>query len=79
MVRLRLLDEVMPEIKKIDPETALTRNAVRQLGISGKIPVLYAGRRRLYNIDALIEFMGNQTAEQQDTSSRIHVVSEKIG
>ncbi len=66
MVRLRLLDEVIPEIKKIDPNTALTRNAVRQLGLSGKVPVVYAGRKRLYNLDALISYLDSPTAAQQE-------------
>lgn len=40
MMRLRLLDQVMPKIKRIDPNTALTRNAARQLG---RVAVLSLG------------------------------------
>ena len=78
MVRLRLLDEVIPEIKKIDPETALTRNAVRQLGLSGKVPVVYAGRRRMYNLDALIDYLGSSMVEQTEQTNGIRVVPERL-
>lgn len=77
MVRLRLLDEVIPEIKKVDPNTALTRNAVRQLGLSGKIPVVYAGRRRLYNLDALIAFL-DSTAVEPEQIAGIRALPERL-
>ena len=79
MVRLRLLDEVIPEIKKIDPDTALTRNAIRQLGLSGKVPVVYAGRKRMYNLDALLDYLGSSTKEQTKPYNEIRQVSERLG
>lgn len=78
MVRLRLLDEVIPEIKKIDPDTALTRNAIRQLGLSGRVPVVMCGNRRLYNLDALLTYLGNPAAEQPEQINEIRAIPEKI-
>ncbi|MVB11339.1 hypothetical protein CAFE_20520 [Caprobacter fermentans] len=78
MVRLRLLDEVIPEIKKIDPDTALTRNAVRQLGLSGKVPVVMAGRKRMYNLDALLTYLGSPGVEQPEQVNGIRAVPERL-
>lgn len=79
MVRLRLLDEVIPEIKKLDPETAITRNAIRQLGLSGMVPVVMCGKRRLYNLDALLEYLAKPQHERQDRYNEIRQVSERLG
>jgi len=78
LVRLRLLDEVIPEIKKVDPDTALTKNAVRQMGISGIVPTVSAGRKRLYNLDALLEYLSNPSQVQPKNCSNIRAVPEKL-
>lgn len=79
MVRLRLLDEVIPEIKKIDPYTALTKNAVRQLGLSGMVPTIMAGRKRLYNLDALLQYLEDPPQEQLEQGHGIRAVPERLG
>lgn len=77
MVHMRLLDEVVPELKKLDPNTPVTRNAIRQWGISGKIPTVMAGRKRLYNMEALFDFLSYGKIQNQPQTPRVRAVPEK--
>lgn len=58
--RMRLLKEAAAEIKKIDPNTAVTTYFIRQLAVEGKIKSVMAGRKRLINFDSLLEYLDNQ-------------------
>jgi len=57
LAKMRTLDQTMIELKTLDPGSNISRNYVRQLAISGRIPVVHAGRRRLINFDALVEYL----------------------
>ena len=59
MLQMRLLSEAYAEIKKDDPNTALTMNAVRCLVKSGTIPSVQIGRKRLINYEKLLEYLAN--------------------
>ena len=78
MVHMRLLDEVVPELKKLDPNTPVTRNAVRQWELSGKIPTIRAGRKRLYNMEALFDFLSHDKIQGNPQADKIRAVPEKI-
>ncbi len=56
---MRTLDECYAEIKKMDENTAISKYYIRQLAISGQIPVVMCGRKRLINLDGLIEFLSS--------------------
>ncbi len=55
--RMRLLDQAYEEVKKIDPQTAITKNIIRGLAIDGAIKCVMVGRKRLINVDDLIEYL----------------------
>ena len=55
--RMRTLDETMELLREIDPNTSISKYYIRQLALSGKIPTREIGRRRLINVDALIEYL----------------------
>ncbi len=57
LARMRTLDECYAEIKKMDNNTAISKYYIRQLALSGKIPVVMVGRKRLINLDGLIEYL----------------------
>lgn len=61
LARMRTLDECTKSIKEIDPNTAVTKNYIRTLALSGKIPTVMCGRKRLINLDGLIEFLSYST------------------
>lgn len=57
MPKLRLLSEAYNEIKKEDPDTALTMNTLRCLVKSKEIPTVKIGRKRLIDYEKLIEYL----------------------
>ena len=59
MPKLRLLSETYAEIKKDDPNTALTMNALRCLVKTGEIPSVQIGRKRLVNYEKLLEYLAS--------------------
>lgn len=59
LARMRTLDECYAELKKMDENTAISKYYLRQLAISGKIPVVMCGRKRLINLDGLIEYISS--------------------
>ena len=70
LARMRTLDECYNEIKAMDKNTAISKYYIRQLALSGKIPVVMCGRKRLINLDALIEYLsGSGTAESNNADN----------
>lgn len=51
MVRMRTAQGVLDEVKKFDPETALTLSAIRRYINSGAIPVVQVGTKKLVDLD----------------------------
>ena len=64
LARMRTLDECFAEIIAMDENTAISKCYIRRLALSGKIPVVMCGRKRLINLDGLINYLsysGNTT------------------
>lgn len=55
--RKRTLDEAYNELKQLDPDTAYTKYYIRRLALSGAVPTVMCGRKRLIDLDALIEYL----------------------
>lgn len=62
--RMRTISEAAAEIKATDPNTAITEYHIRQLALSGVLPRIKAGRKLLINLDTLIEYLQNPTADK---------------
>lgn len=58
--RMRLLKEAAEEIKTVDPGTAITPYFIRQLALEGKVKSVMAGRKRLINLDDLLQYLDLQ-------------------
>ena len=70
IARMRTLDECYNEIKAMDDNTAISKYYIRQLALSGKIPVVMCGRKRLINLDGLIDYLsGSGTAESNNADN----------
>ena len=78
LVRMRLLDETIQEIKEIDPHTAVTKNFIRQLVLENKIPCMMVGRKRLINFDELLKYLADLSQEQSEQASGIRKIPEKL-
>lgn len=61
---MRTISEAAAEIKATDPNTAITEYHIRQLALSGVLPRIKAGRKLLINLDTLIEYLQNPTADK---------------
>lgn len=62
--RMRTVSEAAAEIKAADPNTAITAHHIRQLALQGVLPRVKAGRKLLINLDTLIEYLENPTADK---------------
>ena len=56
--------DAVHKIKEECPGTAITANYLRQLIKDGILPELKAGNKVLINLDVLIEYLSNPTAEK---------------
>lgn len=62
--KMRTIKECINEIKELDPHTAVTEYHLRQLTITGVIPRVKAGKKYLVNLDTVLEYLQNPTAEK---------------
>ena len=57
VARMRTLDEAYTALKQLDPNTAVSKYFIRRLALSGKIPTVMCGRKRLLNFDGLLAYL----------------------
>ena len=55
--KMRTINEVLKEIKEIDPKSAITYNLLRKLCEEGKIKHVMTGNKALINYDDFLEFL----------------------
>ena len=60
MAKMRTLDMAWEEIKAADPNTSLTKYSLRQILMSGKVPIVRVGRLRLVNMDTLHSYLSGE-------------------
>ena len=63
--RMRTMPEAIAELRAIDPGTAMTPHALRMLVLSGAIPCVHVGAKRLINLDVLLDYL----SAPQETSA----------
>lgn len=57
-MRMRTIDSGFEEIIKDDPNTSLTKTALRRLVVSGKLKSQKIGAKYLFDLDELEAYMG---------------------
>lgn len=55
--RMRTVAKIVAEIKALDPDTEVTEFYIRQLAKEGAVPVVWAGRKALINLDDVLNLM----------------------
>lgn len=60
--RMRTAAKIVAEIKALDPDTEVTEFHIRKLAKSGVVPVVWAGRKALINLDDVLDLMRLGTA-----------------
>lgn len=63
MMQIRTVDSAYLELKKIDPDTAVTKNAIRTIVKSGVIHVVYSGKKAMFSLEELIAFLETATPQ----------------
>lgn len=61
MSKVRTIRQAVAEIRKADPETAVTEYAIRQLVKSGQIPAVMSGNKALVNLDDIVKVFGGRS------------------
>ncbi len=72
-VRMRFPAQALEELRRIDPETAVTLPTIRRLMRSGKVPsvrISEKSNRRLVNLDALFAFLATPTENRPEQPAK---------
>lgn len=60
-MRIRNVQQAFREIKENDPNTAISEYMIRKIVYSGEIPTIKTGNKRLFDMEALNEYLGGST------------------
>lgn len=79
VVRMRFPQQALDELRQSDPNTPVSLSFIRRLVRTGAIPsvAVGAGKRRLLNFDALVDYLENPPANEVQTVRGIRPVSER--
>ena len=61
----------------MDPHTAVSPHAIRKLVLSGTIPHISVGTKRLISLDGLLEYLAAPASPVVDKPGQIRPVREK--
>ena len=61
--RMRTIAECARMLLEADPGTAITKNAIRTKVLTGEIPSVQVGRKRLINYDMFLEVISNPSTQ----------------
>ena len=62
--RMRTINEAAQELRQLDPNTAMSPYHIRRLCLDGVLPTVKAGKKILLDLDTLIEYMSDPTADK---------------
>lgn len=57
--RMRTAEKALDEIKRVDPGTEITLHFIRAMIREEAVPVVVCGRKKLVNLDALMDLINN--------------------
>ena len=76
--RMRTAAKIVAEIKALDPDTEVTEFHIRKLAKDGTVPVVWAGRKALINLDDVLELI-RPTEEAAPAVGGIRQINVKRG
>lgn len=56
---MRIIKNIYEDIKRNDPDTAITMCGLRRMVQTGVIPSVQVGRKRLINADTVMDYLNN--------------------
>lgn len=60
-MQMRTIDQIARFIRDKDPETALTKTAIRRLVVTGAIPSVKVGQKYLVSLEAVDNYLAGAT------------------
>lgn len=57
MPRMRTIDQAADWLREVDPDTAITKTALRRLVTTGQLPCVRIGQKYLLDLDMLSAFL----------------------
>lgn len=57
MAKIRTIEKAFDEIKRLDPDTCITKHFIKNLIINGDIPYRKTGNRFLIDVDDVMIYM----------------------
>lgn len=69
-MRMRTIDQASAYLKVTDPDTALTKTALRRLVTSGKLPSVMVGAKYLVALEAIDDYLAGGGVIQSDSPPR---------
>lgn len=78
MSKMRTIMQAAEYIKTHDPDSALTKTAIRRLVITGAIPTVRAGTKYLLDLDNLDAYLTNGGATHQQSTGGIRSVEVNV-
>lgn len=73
MTKLRTITQAAEYFRVCDPETALTKTAIRRLVVNGTIPTVRAGNKYLVSLETLERYFSGGVSPQE-TAGKIRAV-----
>ena len=68
MARMRTQSQAFAWLKEHDPDTALTKTALRRLIITGAVPSVRVGQKYLISLEVLEEYLRNPDVSPEPIS-----------
>ena len=62
--KMRTVNEAAQQLKQLDPNTAMSPYHIRRLCLDGVLPTVRAGKKLLLDLNLLIEYMTDPTADK---------------
>lgn len=74
MAKMRIIKDIYEEIKRTDPDTAITMCGLRRMVQTGVIPSVQVGRKRLINADTVMDYLNNNTITSESKQEEYGVI-----
>lgn len=74
MAKMRIIKDIYEDIKRNDPDTAITMCGLRRMVQTGVIPSVQVGRKRLINADTVMDYLNNNTITSESKQEEYGVI-----
>lgn len=64
--KMRTIEQAYNDLKTIDPDTAITKNYIRDLVLGGDLPFLQVKSKRLIDLDDLSEYINKNMKDMAE-------------